>query len=323
MSTASLTKDPGGVRTEVTSCVALDPADWYVATWRPRPARPRPAAAPFDLDRCLQRLQMVIPGRGGFYAPWEWGHASIAPALTPAEAHFWFVAMTECSRDNKPQVVAPTLNHMSLTGELPHDEIKRRLRQRAGFVSEAVMGPLSNLLPLAELLALLLEPDLFAVTTLTPHYQLTGLQLALVSGFKNFVRPYLDDADMEQLRQTVRECVNPSLWSQAQPPSLDQLMAYRLAPVLGMHRELQVLVSTWADNQFPRRNGGDDYRRMPREQIFGLGNPWQVEQHIRRLGLSLRNPGEARAWLAHTGVSGVDYLVSEIRSTRQKHAAVH
>jgi hypothetical protein len=115
------------------------------------------------------------------------------------------------------------------------------------------------------------------------------------------------------MRRAARKRIDPVLWSQTTPPTLQQLIGYRLAPILGLHRELAGLVGIWPDNFFTGRTNGDLWR-MPREIIFGLGDPWLVEQHTRRLDLKLRHAGDARAWLAHTGLTALNWLVESIRA---------
>ncbi len=72
--------------------IELDPADWFLATWRDLPPLRRPAPAPFDLDNCLARLRRVKLGHRGGVADWD--DVPIAPALTRAEALFWLWATT-------------------------------------------------------------------------------------------------------------------------------------------------------------------------------------------------------------------------------------
>jgi hypothetical protein len=133
----------------------------------------------------------------------------------------------------------------------------------------------------------------------------------VIMGFQQHVRPYLDDAAVEQMRQAARARIDPRLWSQGTAPTLEQGAGYQLAAVLGLHRELAGLVSSWPDNLFTP--WGKNAARMPHEMIFGLGDAYLVEQHFRRLRLPLRHPLDVRAWLAHTGTSALDWVVHSIR----------
>src|SRR6266516_2807587 len=73
--------------------LALDPADWYLATWRELPPLVRPAPAPFDLPLCLNRLRKLRVSRYGALRDWE--EVAVPVSMTAQEAHFWLTALTE------------------------------------------------------------------------------------------------------------------------------------------------------------------------------------------------------------------------------------
>ena len=305
---------PPNPQLDTTSRVDLTPGDWSLATWRLRAVSPAPPPAEFSLPTARARLRRVTAG-SHFYAPFDWSRVGLANRLDPREAAFWFLAMTESSRERPPQQVADELDAHAANQPLGREEIRRRMRDRAGFLPQQILIPLANLFSPPDLADILLDPALCVVDLATvPHYQLSSLQTSLVEGVRHFVLPFLADAGLESLRERAREHIPSSLWSQGAPPTMDQFLAYRLAPLLGLHRELLALVSGWADNLFPARGGFDEWRRLPREIVFGLGDPWLVERHLRRLGLWLRHDQDARAWLAHTETRGLDYLVQSIRA---------
>lgn len=302
-------KDADSIQTMVTDQVRLTPADWAVATWRPRQPLVHPPAQPFDPHRCLARLGSHGMARCNYPPLMDWKFTLDAPALSPAEAHFWFVAMTETQLDLRALAERACHQRGTFTGQIERDEVRQRLRQRAGYLTTEVMIPLACLLTPAALVEALLDDELFVLdSTRYHHYQLINLQNVLIDGFRLHVLPFLDDAVVDELRQVARGRIPSSLWSQSTAPTLEQTCAYRLAPVLGLHRELLTLVSGWPNNAFPRRGSYEEWRRLPREMIFGLGDPTLVEQHMRRLGLLLRNEVDGRAWLAHTETRALDYL---------------
>ncbi|MFO0930886.1 MAG: DUF4132 domain-containing protein [Gemmataceae bacterium] len=302
-------RNADSVQTVVTNHILLSPADWATATWRPRQPLTRPPAVEFAPRRCLARLGNHGMARYNYLPLMDWKLTLDIASLSPEEAHFWFVAMTEGQIDMRPLAERACADPDAFTGRIERDEIRQRLRQRAGYLTAEVMIPLAFLLSPPALLEALLDDELFVLdSTRYHHYQLINLQNVLIDGFRLYVLPYLDDATVDELRQIARGRVPSSLWSQSTPPTLEQTLAYRLAPVLGLHRELLSLVSTWPNNAFPKRGGYEEWRRLPREMIFGLGDPTLVEQHMRRLGLLLRNEADGRAWLAHTETRALDYL---------------
>lgn len=293
------------VQTAVTSTIRLQPAEWAVATWRPRQPIPRPAPRPFEFHRCLAQARST-GGLRGSTNPY-FGTTTPCPreTLTPAEAHFWFLFMTE----GADLAELTRRGEQAFTGEMSRDELRQRLRNRPGFLSIAVVATLAALLPPEDLVELLLDDELFVLdSSRYHHYHLLNLQNMLLDGFRSQVLPFLDDSALERLRQVARARIAPALWSQGTAPTLEQALGYRLAPLLGLHRELLTLVSGWTSQLFPRRGGYEEWRRLPREMIFGLGDPSLVESHMRRLGLLLRNETDGRAWLAHTETRALDYL---------------
>src|SRR5262249_2703118 len=148
--------------------------------WRPRSAVPRPQPQPFDRHRCLDRLRRV-PFNRGYYQPWEWGKAELPEALSPQEAHFWLLAMTEVPRDMRSLPAGtPDLAQAAVTGEVGRDELRRRLRQAGHYLTPWVVGPLAGLLSPPDLLDLLLDPELWTVAPgAFPFHQSTHLTQTL------------------------------------------------------------------------------------------------------------------------------------------------
>ena len=307
---------PANLRLEITSRVDLTPADWALATWRPRAVVPASPPTPFDHHRATSRLRRVTTGSHA-YGPLDWSRVGLADRLDAREAAFWFLAMTECGRERPPAQVADDLDPHALGVPLGREVVRRKMRERAGFLPQQILIPLASLFTPPDLVDILIDPELCVVDPANvPHYQLSSLQTNLVEGFRRHVLPYLDEPGLESVRERARRLIPASLWSQGAPPTMEQFLAYRLAPLLGLHRELLALVSGWADNLFPSRGSFDEWRRLPREILFGLGDPWLVEQHLRRLGLCLRNDQDARAWLAHTETRGLEFLVQSVRTSQ-------
>ena len=67
-----------------------------------------------------------------------------------------------------------------------------------------------------------------------------------------------------------RARIAPALWSQGAAPTLEQSLGYRLAPLLGMHRELLTLVSGWTSQVFPRRGGYEEWVQSTGSEAPGV-----------------------------------------------------
>ena len=311
-----MSASPTNLQIDVTTRVELTPADWALATWRPRQVVPTASPSAFDHRRAKGRLRRVTTGSQA-YGPFDWSRVGLEDRLDAREAAFWFYAMTECCWDSPPAHVADDLDPHALSIPLTQEVIRRRMRERAGFLPSQILIPLASLFSPPDLVEILLDPLLCVVDLANvPQYQLVSLQTNLIEGFRHHVLPHLDEPGLEAVRERARQRIPASLWSQGAPPTMEQFLAYRLAPLLGLHRELLALVSSWPDSLFPSRGSFDEWRRLPREIIFGLGDPWLVEQHLRRLGLWLRNDQDARAWLAHTETRGLDFLVQSVRASQ-------
>src|SRR5262245_47775728 len=105
------------IETKVTAQLALDAADWDIATWRPRTPRPRPVVPSFDRASCLARLRRIAAMQATYTAP-DWTRASIADLLSREEAHFWFLAMTDPSRELRQGSLLRDLDRLPLTGDI-------------------------------------------------------------------------------------------------------------------------------------------------------------------------------------------------------------
>ena len=110
---------------DVTSHIDLTRADWSLATWRSRAVYPTRPPVAFNLRSAMSRLRRVTTG-AHYYAPFDWSRVGIADRLDPREAAFWFLAMTECSRERLPEQVANDLHSHALPLPLSREQVRRR-----------------------------------------------------------------------------------------------------------------------------------------------------------------------------------------------------
>lgn len=282
--------------------IQLDPEDWLWATWRSRTPLVRPEAKPFDIDQALTRLEKVLISSVKSSSGRSWERAKIPAAMQPEEAHFWALAMLQARQLALPDLLQQ-LQTTPLDGNFAWTQIREQSQSRYTRwqyqpICPQIMLPLSFLLPVTELVDLIRDEN-------------GDENLSLVDGFRQYVFPYLSESEVEQMRQRLRRQID---WSRY-PNS------YRLAAVLGLHDEMQSLVSQWSKDSL-RTQYFDDVHTA----VFGLGDRHQVEYHMRRLNLKLEQPHHIRAWLAHTEYDALDWVRDSILSIknakRRKKAAM-
>ncbi len=286
------------VNTAVTRRIDLDPVDWYFAAWRALPPLPRPEPLPFDRKGCLDRLARVATTNQR--RDWDWGPAAIGPALGPEEGHFWLNAMSEARPRVRPREVASSLRDRSY-GNLSRAEIRERCSGRLEFLPDQVVAALAALLPLDELLDFLLSLRHAEEAARAGPSALAHLQTCLRNGFARFVVPYLTAGERDRVRQRLAPEVALAP-APDDPPSL----ALRLAALLGMHAEVEAVVTRWPE-------GARAHYRLRQEVVFGLGDPKRVVFHARRLGRRLDTPLHVRAWLANAELAGLDLVKEGVR----------
>jgi predicted DNA-binding WGR domain protein len=136
--------------------------------------------------------------------------------------------------------------------------------------------------------------------------------------FLESVLPYLAREALEARRDQLREQLMKTAWptDPYQRPS----PACYLAGAAGLCDEVLALVSSWPDDAYGKQDW-DDYYHQPQLVVFGLGSADLVNSHMRRLRLRLKKPALARGWLAHTELTGLDYLRDSIAGLTNKNEA--
>jgi hypothetical protein len=145
------------------SPIDLDPADWLVATWRPRAPLPRGPEPPFDRAEALARL-----GRLSGTGEACWDRAGLHPAMSRAEARFWYEAITQAGPSSPPAGLALRLAKAPDDHPLGRPEILSRLRRNGEHLVPHVVLPLARLLPPGDVLAIALSSDLDAPARTAP-----------------------------------------------------------------------------------------------------------------------------------------------------------
>jgi predicted DNA-binding WGR domain protein len=228
-----------------TRTIALEPADWYMATWRKLSPLPLPADAsgPFDPAGFRTEIEGELKRR----------KIEVAPASVPGATPWPKAAdaIVDVFLDTKAMAKLP-----------------RGVRE-------------------------------------VRHW------------FLKFIVPYVPPSVWEARRDEMRDLLKSLPWPSDPydpPPPV-----FHFAGAAGLHDELLAVVSSWPDDAYGRSDW-DDFYHQPQMVVFGLGSAELVNRHMRRLRLRLKFPEYARAWLAHTELSELDYLRDTIAgvSDRQK-----
>jgi hypothetical protein len=182
-----------------------------------------------------------------------------------------------------------------------------------------IMGQQAIVLPTAYLEALFacLPPDEFLGVTTDDRVMNTRWDTAThaLRWFHHGALPYLPAAAWDKRRPRLRQQLKALTWPT--DPYKRPAMAFFLAACAGLRRELLALVQSWPDDAYGRYDW-DDYYHQPQLVVFGLGSADLVSAQMRRLRLRLKYPEHARAWLAHTELTGLDYLRDQILTRPNK-----
>jgi predicted DNA-binding WGR domain protein len=304
---------PAPVAPVVTHVIDLDPEDWFWAAWRKLPplSPPEKRVPPFDREQCLARLDKLAKNA---YNWWDWARLNVAHHVSPEEARFWFLVFTGLDRTASVATrvkLAGKLSREDLTKPMPPDDVKGLIAKLDNSVPiDKVLCHLATWSSPAELVELLRTSRL---TNL--HW---NTMTDVLAWYTREVFPRLPASDADRIRAEVREELKVAKWptDYYQRPAL----AFFLAALLGLHDEVLSVVRAWPDD-FYGKSDWDDYYHQPQRVVFGLGSAELVAQQMRRLRLRLHKPEFARAWLAHTELTALEYLRDRILDVTNKNDA--
>jgi hypothetical protein len=301
--------------------IDLDPADWFRAPWRKLPPLPRPEPPPFKAAACAARAARVTVGRQGILTPWAWDRADIPPVPSREEARFWLEAMTKAGMDAKPGELALYVERHPPQFDLALSEIKSRFQKKSRYLAPEIVAPLAVLLSLDDLVALMMSEALVGswemkheAVVLQEH-----VQDCLVDGFARYVLPYLTPAEKSRVGSALQLDADPAHWPKMGHVTLTPV-AWRLAALLGRSEEVLGLVSRLTPEQVSGHHR-PPMRVAAHDLVFGLGSAKLMQQHMRRLELTLTTPGHVRAWLAHTEYGSLDFVRDSALGTKDRDAA--
>jgi hypothetical protein len=287
--------------------IDLTDADWRWATWRSLPPYATSGAVvSFDLDASVA----VVAKRVKLIAGTDWFDFSRsgAPArMSPEEARFWFACLLGDTK-RPPAAIAAAYGKRK-PAALTLDGAYKTFRKRVRW-ADATMGyAFAALFPPVEIARRFFLEGPF------PDFSDTG-----PGDFFHALREHalllLTDDEKASLREAIRPEITPAAWP-ADPYAV-MSAAFLLAPLLGMHAELEAVAASIPDDRYTGGYSWGDVYNLPQHLLFGLGSAARVDHHVRRLGLKLNQPGYARAWLAHTEFSGLDHLAESVIAARNR-----
>jgi hypothetical protein len=304
MSSRKVKAEPA-VQTAVTHVIDLDPADWYVATWRHLPPLPLPEPAPFDQVACAARVTKATAG--GYGPRWNWDKVGIPVSMTAEEARFWLEAMTRPDKKTKPRELALWLERQELP-PLTLAEVAARFKKNQHSLGPPVATALCRLFSPGAVVESLLSGQLIGHDAAVTRYQFDWFaRRSIVTGLRQLVLPYLPREELAALSATVGAFpVDPQ-----EKTFLGRVTTRALlAAALGRYDDVLDIIASWADGAGQQ---GHEYDLA--FVLFGLGDARLVDVHVRRLKVPLRTAEHVSAWLAHTELAGLDLVRDDILKT--------
>jgi hypothetical protein len=286
-----------------TVAIALEPSDWFLAPWRHLPPLSCPET-PFVPEKALAQLEKV----GGGNAE-RWDRAALAPGMSPAEARFWYEAITQSGPSAAPRAMAVRLRWGLDDRPLGRPEILSRLRRNQEHLPPHLVLPLARMLSPRAAVEIALSSDL----------ENGPLPEVLRRGIQRFLIPWLPEPEMDELRELLRERLRES------PPILPRRGRWMtsvvlLAAALGMHAEMDAIVSGWGDGYFARWSPSNP-ESLAQWVVFGLGSADAVRRHMHRVGLRLVETDHVRAWLANTELADLAFIRDSVLACTHKPGA--
>lgn len=327
----------------------LSPSDWMWATWRPRTPLPRPEPRSFDPEDCLRRLEQVFTHENTYNR--DWSRAQLSTSMSREEAHFWFTAMTTI--DPKLTSVShliAVLRDQTYTGEIDLDQAIDSmvraanqwncLRPEIAFPLHVLFNAVTVASYIYSLVRFKLKEYVEAhfkdkidelstrrskvdqnfisesILAMTQNRLVEIVSKHLADGFKNHLRVFLTDPEIEEMKESLFPDVSDSHEIQIHYPYRPRYHVpaainpmFRFAAYLGMHETIEQSLQ----HLTPFEEGNFSHGSPVMELIFGLEDPEAVNREARRLGVKV-SQDQIRAWLAHTEYGALDWLGMSIQT---------
>jgi hypothetical protein len=248
----------------------------------------------------------------------NWERAELNPGMSPAEARFWYEAMSQAGPSSPPRALVVRLRQPLDGPPLGRPEILSRLRRNHQHIPPQMIIPLARLLSAEDVVEISLSGDLDlpGVRKDLPN----PLRGVLRRGIQRYLIPYLSHEQQlplqDLLRERLRQAAAVPVYAHSAPVSDPML----LAASFGLHKEMDTIVSGWPDSKFQRQTPAHP-PRYPQWLIFGLSSADSVRHHLQRLKLRLVDTEHVHAWLAHTELADLAFIRDSVLACTQKAGA--
>jgi hypothetical protein len=276
----------------------LKPQDLRWATWRNIPPEPCPTAPAFDIDAACDKLATI---KGKY--DWSWAGLKLSPVMSRPEAHFWMTAMSRSSQtwnlDRKKFAEELRKRKRDFDGVLTPQQVRELFNNIQAYrYQEEHIIPLFNLTSLSEFVTFF--------SNVAYYYYNVHTGYSFIYGFRQYILPYLTDDERREIRLHLKPFINPPTWNNSG--------FLQLAAVIGgFDAEIETILN------MKQQYGGYNYLLV--NLAFGLSDPKQVEAEIRRMDMPLNGIEQATAWLAHTELTALDWLVTSVIKHQDKATA--
>lgn len=281
--------------------VELDPAQRAVVTWEARQSLTRPEPPAFELADAQRRLAAIQTARSSWN--YEWNKAKVPDFPSPAEAQFWLLAHKRCrGGKTKPAEAAELLASEKFDGKMTWEEVAHAFKDSWKGPGN-LFGCVAALLSTEEIVKFILR-----------GYD--SSRAAPIEGLLAYVIPYHEPAELEKIRDSLRETISPFLPANHYRKFPQQ---HYLGAMLGCHDEMVAVVANIPDDHYSNNSDWDGtHYQNPQQLIFGLPDRASVIAEFNRLHLKLRSPEEVISWLALTGLDALDVITASICSVTSK-----
>ena len=291
----------------------LAPAVLRLAHWRDLPPLNVPPARDFNRTDCLKKLRTTLKGSNNS----NWSAYDLGLHLSEEEAEFWLLAGARYCSGTKILDIEAQLTKFEAKGNWTLEKIRQEFTTRQfdlpmelAPVLARLIGPTATLAALTEGIFHPVNPN----TLWTARYD-----VPLYQGFWLYVLPYVSRNILEPVQVLLERKLDPSLFPKNYYDDLPR--AFYTAAILGMHEPIQELVSRWVfPPNDPQRHAM--FSMNPQLILMGLYDPILIQQNFRLYKWGFCGRVGLRSWLSHTGLSGLDFAIENVKGTSLEKLAV-
>ena len=306
---------------EITRSIDLKPEDWHWATWLPRKPLLKSKVKTFNLEKAQKQLEKVAKlishgDQTNFILLNDWKKAKIDKFISQEEARFWLTAISsdvaQFERHQYQEFIEEVSAKYIESSIISIDDTISQLIDYDCYYMIHDMIPTN----IASVIYALF-PFIDFISALTQRIlkddnagRALGLLGILVNGFEEHIWHYLDDTEIDSMRQQLGQILNPEITDITQ-------VLHCLAAYLGMHEQVSSFVENSSSFSFRHDENAIKYI-----MLVGLSSSAQVEFQMRRLKfVPYYDPIHIRFCLATTEYATLDLIRNSILEAYNKETA--